>query len=81
MGEPCTEPARHVTLLFTRNGRIVGRAVTDGVGHYRLRLPAGLYAVRRSLSRAPDWKLTPRQVRVHTGRFARIDFLIDTGIR
>ena len=45
--QPCSEPAPHVTLLFSRNGPVVGRAVTNSEGRYRVRLPAGLYSVRR----------------------------------
>lgn len=81
IGEPCTEPARHVMLVFSRNGRLAARVLTDGVGHYRLRLAPGLYQVRRSLVQGPDWKLKPHQVRVLAGRFIRLDFTIDTGIR
>src|SRR5438309_7481826 len=45
--QPCTEPARNVTLFFSRNARVVGRAVTNSEGRYRVGLPAGLYSVRR----------------------------------
>jgi hypothetical protein len=79
--EPCTEPARNVTLLFSRNARIVGRAVTDGAGHYRVGLPVGLYTVRRPGPTALGRKLAPNHVRVYAGRFVRVDFSIDTGIR
>ncbi len=79
--EPCTEPARNVTLLFSRNGEIVRRSVTDSSGHYRVRLPAGLYRVRRAAATGIDHRLEPNDVRVRAGRFVRIDFSIDTGIR
>jgi hypothetical protein len=79
--QPCTEPAKHVTLLFSRNGQIAGRSVTDSAGRYRVRLPAGIYAVRRSATSAVDRRLEPNLVRVRAGRFARVDFSIDTGIR
>jgi hypothetical protein len=79
--QPCTEPARNVTLLFSRNDHVVGRAVTDGAGHYRVRLPVGVYAVRRPGSSVLGRKLSPNEVRVHARRFARVDFSIDTGIR
>jgi hypothetical protein len=81
LDQPCTEPARHVTLMFSRNGRLAGRALTDEAGHYRLRLPPGTYLVRRSVVKGPDWKLSPRRVQIHAGRFVRLDFAIDTGIR
>jgi hypothetical protein len=78
--EPCTEPAGNVTLLFSRNGRIVGRAVTDSAGRYRLRLPAGVYAVRRPASVGIGRGIEPDHARVYARRFVRIDFSIDTGI-
>ena len=79
--QPCDEPAKDVTLLFSRNDRVVGRVVTDEQGRYRLRLPAGLYAVRRPAAASIDRKLEPNRARVYAGRLTRIDFSIDTGIR
>jgi hypothetical protein len=79
--EPCTEPARNVTLLFSRNGRVVGRAVTDSAGRYRLRLPAGVYAVRRPPPLGIGKGIEPNHARVYARRFVRVDFSIDTGIR
>ena len=79
--QPCTEPARNVTLLFSRNSRVVGRAVTDNAGRYRVRLPAGVYAVRRPGSMGIGLGIEPNRARVYAGRFGRVDFSIDTGIR
>jgi len=79
--EPCTEPAKNVTLLFSRNGRIAGRAVTDSAGRYRLRLPAGVYSVRRPGSVGIGRGIEPNHARVYARRFVRVDFSIDTGIR
>ncbi|MEN3312380.1 MAG: hypothetical protein V7645_1709 [Actinomycetota bacterium] len=79
--QPCTEPAKNVTLLFSRNGRIVGRALTDSAGRYRLRLPAGVYAVRRPAAVGIGRGLEPGHARVYAARFVRVDFSIDTGIR
>jgi hypothetical protein len=79
--QPCDEPAKGVTLLFSRNDRVVGRVVTDGQGRYRLRLPVGLYSVRRPAAASIDRKLEPNHVRVYGGRLSQIDFSIDTGIR
>jgi hypothetical protein len=79
--EPCTEPAANVTLLFSRNGRIVGRTVTDSAGRYRLRLAAGLYAVRRPGSVTIGRGMEPDHARVYARRFVRVNFSIDTGIR
>ena len=79
--QPCDVPAKNVTLLFTRNGHIVGRAVTGVDGRYRLRLPAGLYSVRRASVTGIDRRLEPGAARARAGRAVRIDFHIDTGIR
>jgi hypothetical protein len=78
---PCSEPAKNVTLTFSRAGHLIGRAVTDGQGRYRLRLPAGLYTVRRGSSAGAGKRLDPNRARVLPRRFARVDFSIDTGIR
>jgi hypothetical protein len=79
--QPCTEPARNVTLLFSHDARVVGRAVTNDEGRYRVRLPAGLYSVRRPGVVRIDRRLEPDHARVRAGRFSRVDFSIDTGIR
>ncbi len=79
--QPCDEPAKNVTLLFSRNGSVVARVVTDGQGRYRRRLPAGIYDVRRPAAATFDRKLEPNRVRVYAGRVRNVDFSIDTGIR
>jgi hypothetical protein len=80
--QPCDAPAPNVRLLFSRNGAVVGRAITNQDGRYRLRLPPGPYNVRRAASPAViDRKLDPSRARVYAGRVTRVDFSIDTGIR
>jgi hypothetical protein len=80
--QPCSEPAPNVMLLFMRNGAIVGRTSTNADGRYRLRLPAGSYAVRRAVvSGSIDRRLDPTRALVYGGRLHRVDFSIDTGIR
>ena len=79
--QACTEPAKNVTLLFSRNGRIVGRVVTDSAGQYRLRLAPGVYAVRRPGPLGVGRRIEPDHARVYARRFVRVDFSIDTGIR
>jgi hypothetical protein len=79
--EPCTEPAKHVTLLFARAGRVVRRSTTDVNGRYRVRLAAGLYRVRLNNSPGIGRGIAPNQVRVRDARYARVNFSIDTGIR
>jgi hypothetical protein len=80
--QPCDEPAANVTLLFIRQGSVIVRTVTNAIGRYRVRLPAGAYGVRRATVRgAFDRKLEPNHARVYGGRLTRLDFSIDTGIR
>ncbi len=80
--QPCDEPAKGVKLLFSNNGHVVGRAVTNSDGRYRIKLAAGLYGVRRATAASPfDRKLDPHRARVYAGRVSRVDFSIDTGIR
>ena len=79
--QPCDAPAKNVTLLFSRSGHVVGRATTNEQGRYRLHLAAGTYSVRLSQKPAVGRSLDPLQARVRAGRFVRVDFSIDTGIR
>ena len=80
VGVPCEERAAGVVLTFTRRG-IRARAVrTTAAGRYRVRLPAGLYTVRTS-ERPFGVVPAPSRARVIAGRFRRVDFHIDTGIR
>jgi hypothetical protein len=81
--QPCDEPAKNVTLVFVRNGKVARRTKTNDQGRYRVVLAPGLYAVRLPTGQ----KLTigrglePTHARVFAGRFRRVDFSIDTGIR
>jgi hypothetical protein len=79
--QPCTQPAKNTTLLFSRSGHVVARAKTDDRGRYHLRLPPGTYGV--GLTRTPKVGrgIEPDHVRIRTGRYVRLDFSIDTGIR
>jgi hypothetical protein len=78
---PCYEAAAGVTLVFERAGRPVTTARTNASGRYRVALAPGRYIVRtrqRSIfERVPE----PSSVTVPRGRFARVNFAIDTGIR
>ena len=74
-GVPCSAPAAGAVLVFTQ-GAVVARVTVASDGSYRLRLPAGTYAVRSGKK-----PLEPTVARVYTGRMARLDFSIDTGIR
>jgi hypothetical protein len=79
VGTPCSAPAKHVTLTFTRNGA-TRSTTTDDRGRYSIRLAAGVYAVKtnqRPFGTVPQ----PRTVRVRASQSTRVDFTIDTGIR
>lgn len=75
-GTLCSKPAAHVTLTFTRPGRTV-RAVTDGLGRYRVLLPVGGWTVRASAG----MRIAPASFVVPRRRMATRNFAIDTGIR
>ena len=78
--EPCEEPAAGIVLRFSRLGVVVARVTTGPAGGYRVKLRPGTYAVA-TLRRGIGSGLTPRVVRVPAGRFARVDFHLDTGIQ
>jgi hypothetical protein len=79
--QPCDGPAKNVTLAFVRNGRVVRRTTTNQLGRYRVALAPGLYAVRLQVNQRIGRGLQPTRARVVAGRFRRVDFSIDTGIR
>ncbi len=79
--QPCSGPAGHMTLLFWRGGRLVGRTTTDRSGKYRVALPPARYRVSRTVSTSVGRGLEPALVRVVSGRVTTVDFSIDTGIR
>src|SRR5918911_1575554 len=80
VGQPCSEPAKDVTLVFSRNGRAVRRATTNEQGRYRVALAPGLYAVRLALRQSVGRGLEPSRGRWGQNRFRRVDFSFDTGI-
>ena len=79
LAQPCQAPAS-VTLAFGRNGREVARVRSTRAGEYRVALAPGTYAVSFAF-RHPLWRLSPQRVRVPSGSYARVNFLLDTGIR
>jgi hypothetical protein len=79
--QPCTQPAKNTTLLFSRYGHVVARAKTDDAGRYHLRLPSGTYRVGLTSTPKVGRGIEPDHVRIRTGRYVRLDFSIDTGIR
>lgn len=78
---PCSRPLPNFTLVFSRRGAVVARARTNDAGRYRVALAAGAYAVRSARPQRLGRGLTPTRVRVPDGRFRRIDFSYDAGIR
>ena len=79
--QPCDEPAANVQLVFLRNGVVVSRVRTSATGRYRLALSPGRYAVRLPGKPGLGRIVKPQTARVLRGRYARVDFSIDTGIR
>ena len=79
-GTPCDGLARGVTLVFARRGHAPVRAKTRDDGTYRVRLAPGRYSVRVAGS-AGVGGVKPSVVGVPAGRFARLNFFVDTGIR
>lgn len=79
-GVPCSAPAAGVALVFVRGGVRVATAATSKAGTYRVVLRPGTYVVR-TLRKMPSGSPQPRTVRVPAGRFAVVNFEIDTGIR
>jgi hypothetical protein len=78
VGYPCDAPAKGATFLLVGN-RTTTRVHTSATGHYRVRLRPGRYSVSRG-----NWgpgSIKPTNVRVPAGRYARVNFFIDTGIR
>jgi hypothetical protein len=80
VGDPCEEPAPGVILVFSRSGKVAGRAKSNQSGAYSLKLRPGRYYVRAT--HTPLAKtLKPTSIRVPRGRFSRITFHLDTGIQ
>ncbi|TML13678.1 MAG: hypothetical protein E6G33_11525 [Actinobacteria bacterium] len=81
VGQPCDEPAANLKLIFVRDRIVAGRARTDAQGRYRVVLRPGRYSVRIPGKVLIGRGIAPPTVRVLRGRFLRVDFFVDTGIR
>jgi hypothetical protein len=79
--QPCDEPAANVRLVFLQNGVVVSRVRTSPTGWYRVALAPGRYAVRLPGKPGIGRIVKPQTARVLRGRYSRVDFSIDTGIR
>ncbi|HEX4324483.1 MAG TPA: carboxypeptidase-like regulatory domain-containing protein [Gaiellaceae bacterium] len=77
-GMSCSRPAAHAVLRFSRNGKLIARTRTDGSGRYRIALRPQAYTVTAA---GRGFVLEPGHVTVATGRYRRVTFKIDTGIR
>jgi hypothetical protein len=74
---PCTKPYGHSTLVFTRPG-VTRKVTTDAQGKYRVALPAGRWSLRVQDAHF-GWR--PSTVTVPSGRYAKLNVFVDTGIR
>jgi hypothetical protein len=80
VGQPCDGPA-HVTLVFSRAGRVAGRVHTRNDGSYRIRLRTGRYTVRTDSPSVFERMPRPSTATVPSVGYRRVNFNIDTGIR
>ena len=78
---PCTKPAAGLVLVFSRAGAVVARTTTRADGSYRVPLRPGAYTVRAPAAPRVGAGVKPRLVRVPKDRFARVDFVVDTGLQ
>jgi hypothetical protein len=76
----CDRLAANLRLRFVRNGMTVAATRTDERGRYRIALRPGRYAVRSAGSGLGSM-VEPSHVAVPAGRYARVNFYRDTGIR
>jgi hypothetical protein len=81
VGQLCRVPLPNATLVFSSDGAVVARTRTRRDGSYRLALAASWYTVRLSLKLIVGYGLRPSRVTVPQGRFARVDFFVDSRIR
>lgn len=81
-GQAGPPPASGVAVIVTGPGRAAATATTDSLGEYRMTLPAATYQVTVGALRPGEFvKGLPATVTIHPGTEARLDILIDTGIR
>jgi hypothetical protein len=81
VGKPCSEPMAGALLVFTRNGRVAGRARSDAKGHYSVRLWVGTYTVSMDVRPKLGSGIKPQTITLRRAVPTRIDFFVDTGIR
>ncbi len=80
-GRSCSRLAKGFRLVFAANGKTV-TTQTDSHGRYRVKLERGRYTVRYGTAvMSRRTRLQPGRVTVPRGRFARRNFIYDSGIR
>ena len=80
VNQPCTRPAPHVVLVFSRYGRLAKRTKTSDDGTFRIALRPGVYSVTApGNTRLRD--LDPSRVVVPRRHYRRQTFKLDIGIR
>ena len=80
-GESCTAPDRGDVLSFWLRGRRVSTARTNDEGAYRAKLAPGRYTITAKHARGLGRGLQPTRATVARGRYARVNFTLDIGIR
>ena len=81
VGKSCSAPDKHDVLVFRHTGRRPVTARTDDRGRYRVTLAPGRYSVSAPRRSKIGRGLLPKTVVVARGRYARVNFTIDIGIR
>jgi hypothetical protein len=81
VGQSCAAPDRNDLLAFWLRGRRIATARTKADGTYRVTLPAGRYVVTAKHRGPAGRGLEPAQAVVPHGRYVRVNFRLDIGIR
>ncbi|HEY8722867.1 MAG TPA: carboxypeptidase regulatory-like domain-containing protein [Gaiellaceae bacterium] len=76
-GVPCSAPYANATLVFSRPS-VTRRVTTDAKGKYRIALAPGRWSLRVQNA---HFGAKPTAVWVPTGRYAKVNVFVDTGIR
>ena len=78
---PCSKPAKGFRLRFYRGTRHIADVRTAADGTYEVALAPGIYRVGTSTPKLLYPQIHPRTAKVLRGRYARLNFTIDIGIR
>ena len=80
-GESCTAPDKNDVLSFWRGDRRIAVVRTTRTGSYRVALAPGRYVVKVKRPHALGRGLAPTRATVPRGRYSRLNFTLDIGIR